>query len=67
MLRIEPSGDTGTSSYEEAKRDAKNYETFRLADPAECIVLYGSNVLAKSVLPVYEFGRTVKIALPRKR
>lgn len=67
MLRIEPSGDTGTSSYEEAKRDTKNYETFRLADPAECIVLYGSNVLAKSVLPVYEFGRTVKIALPRKR
>lgn len=65
MLRIEPSGDM-TTPYEATKRDT-GYETFRLADPSECIVLYGSSVLAKSILPVYEFGRTVKIALPRKR
>lgn len=65
MLRIEPSGDTSTP-YEATKKDS-SFETFRLADPSECIVLYGSNVLAKTVLPLYEFGRTVKIALPRKR
>lgn len=65
MLRIEPSGDTETPY--EANRKETNYETFRLADPSECIVLYGSRGLSKTVLPVFQFGRTVKIAVPRKR
>lgn len=65
MLRIEPSGNM-TTPYEATKRET-NYETYRLADPSECIVLYGGSVLAKAVLPIYEFGRTVRIAIPRKR
>lgn len=63
LLRIVPSGDTETP-YETTK--SSGYETFRIADPSECTLLYGSEVLDRSVLPVFEFGRTVKIAVPRK-
>lgn len=63
LLRIVPSGDTETP-YETTK--SSGCETFRIADPSECTLLYGSDVLDRRVLPVFEFGRTVKIAVPRK-
>ena len=63
LLRIVPSGDTETP-YETTK--SSGYETFRVADPSECTLSYGSEVLDRRVLPIFEFGRTVKIEVPRK-
>ncbi len=39
----------------------------RVADPATCTVLCGGREYARSVLPVFEFGRTVNVLLPAAR
>lgn len=65
LLQITPSGDT-SCPYEAGRRDGAVVD-YRIADPSECIVVYGNRVLAQAVLPVFEFGRTVHIAVPRKR
>ena len=65
LLQIEPSGDTACP-FEATRRESQT-AAFRIADPSECTVAYGSSVLARAVLPLYEFGRTVEIAVPRKR
>lgn len=65
LLQIEPSGDTAYAY--EASRKEVAAATYRIADPSECVVMCGNRVLTKAVLPVFEFGRTIHVALPRRK
>lgn len=65
LLQITPSGDTG--SIVEATPRETNTVTCRVADAAECAVIFGGRELTQAVLPIFEFGRTIKVALPRKK
>lgn len=65
LLQIMPSGDT-FCPYEAGRREV-SVADYRIADPSECSVVYGNRVLAQVVLPIFEFGRTVHVAIPRKR
>lgn len=60
VLRIVPSGRTECPWESE-----RNGALFRIADPAECTLSYGGEVLDRRVLPVFEMGRTVRIVLPK--
>lgn len=65
LLQIEPSGDTAYA-YEASRKEVAT-ATYRIADPSECVVMCGNRVLTKAVLPVFEFGRTIDVALPRRK
>ena len=56
LLQIEPSGV--------AKSEVV---ACRVADPSTCIVVSGGREYARAVLPVFEFGRTINVALPRRK
>lgn len=65
LLQIEPSGDT--SSAIEASPKETNVVTCRVADPSTCTVNAGGREYARAVLPLFEFGRTINVALPRRK
>ncbi len=65
LLQIEPSGDTATAL--EASAKETNVVTCRVADPSVCSVIFGGRVYARTTLPLFEFGRTVNVALPRRK
>ena len=62
MLQIEPSGDTSLKYVTEAGEKDKIKVDCRVADFATCIVSCGTEPLAKSVLPLFEYGRSFKVA-----
>ena len=39
----------------------------RVAYPSTCTVIAGGKEYARAVLPLFEFGRTVRVALPRRK
>ena len=39
----------------------------RMADPSTCTVIASGREYARAVVPLFEFGRTVQVALPRRR
>lgn len=63
MLQIEPSGDTSLSYITEAGEKDKVTAECRVADFSSCILSYGTERIASAVLPLFEFGRTIKVAL----
>lgn len=65
LLEIEPSGVK--SSFPEAGVKDTNFVTYRIADAATCKVISGGREYARAVLPIFEFGKSVKIAIPRKK
>lgn len=65
LLQIEPSGDTATAL--EASAKETNVVACRVADPSVCSVIFGGRVYARKVLPLFEFGRTINVALPRRK
>lgn len=65
VLQIEPSGDTAVDC--EAGAKETNVASFRVADPAVCTVECGGRQYVRTVLPLFEFGRTVRVALPRRK
>ncbi|WP_290540841.1 DUF4831 family protein [Alistipes sp.] len=65
LLLIEPSG-AAKSDLEAAPRES-SVVTCRVADPSTCIVVSGNREYARAVLPVFEFGRTINVALPRRK
>lgn len=65
LLEIEPSGVQ--SPFLEAGVKDTNYVTYRIADVATCKVVSGGREYARAVLPIFEFGKTIKIAIPRKK
>ena len=38
-----------------------------VADPSVCTVIAGGCEYARAVLPLFEFGRTINVALPRRK
>lgn len=63
LLQIEPSGDTQTEL--EASRKEGSVVLCRVADPSVCTVIANGREYARAVLPIFEFGRTIRVALPR--
>lgn len=62
MLQIEPSGDTSLKYVTEAGEKDKITVDCRVADYATCVVSCGTEPIAKSVLPLFEYGRSFKVA-----
>ena len=62
MLHIEPSGDTSLKYVTEAGEKDKIQVDCRVADFATCVVSCGTEPIAKSVLPLVEYGRSFKVA-----
>lgn len=65
LLQIEPSGDTAVPI--EASAKEPSVVTCRVADPSTCTVICAGREYARTVLPIFEFGRTVKVALLRRK
>ncbi|OUN58713.1 DUF4831 family protein [Alistipes sp. An66] len=65
LLQIEPSGALPASELEAGPKEREVVKC-RVADPSTCTVVAGGREYARSVLPVFEFGRTINVALPRK-
>ena len=51
----------------EASAKESNTVTCRVADPSVCTVIAGGREYARAVLPLFEFGRTINVALPRRK
>ena len=65
LLQIEPSG-VAKSDLEAGPKETQ-VVACRVADPSTCIVVSGGREYARAVLPVFEFGRTINVALPRRK
>lgn len=65
LLQIEPSGDTTTTI--EASAKEPSVVVCRVADPSTCTVICAGREYARTVLPIFEFGRTINVALPRRK
>lgn len=65
LLRIEPS--YAVSALPQAGPKEPNVVACRVADLSTCTVICAGRECARAVLPLYEFGRTVKLALPRQK
>lgn len=66
LLQIRPSGQSAVQGVKVAT-ERERYVTMRVADNSECSLLFGSDELARAVLPLFAFGRDVRVALPSKR
>ncbi len=66
LLQIEPSGADVASGIEASVKEPSVVKC-RVADPSTCTVICGGREYARAVLPVFEFGRTIHVALPRRR
>lgn len=64
LLQIEPSGEHMAAGLE-ADSNNRSVTMFRVADPATCTVHCGGKEMDRKVLPLFEFGRTIRVALPR--
>lgn len=66
MLKITPSGKSRVTNITEADAKAKSFVEVTLADLANCEVTIsdGKSPLCVKVLPIYEFGRTIRVAAP---
>lgn len=62
MLQIEPSGDTSLKYITEAGEKDKVQIDCRVADFATCVISCGTEPISKRVLPMFEFGRSFKVA-----
>ena len=62
MLQIDPSGDTSLQYIAEAGIKDKVTIDCRVADFSSCILSCGTERIASAVLPLFEFGRTIKVA-----
>lgn len=62
LLQLEPSGSTACAI--EAGPRVKSYITCRVADPATCTVVSGGVEYGRTVLPIFELGRTIRVEVP---
>jgi len=65
LLQIEPSGK-GASAVEAGPKE-QSYTMCRLADLSTCTVICAGRELDRVVLPIYEFGRSIRVAVPRRK
>lgn len=66
LLQIEPSGADVAVDLEAAVKESAVVKC-RVADPSTCTVICGGREFARAVLPVFEFGRTITVELPRRK
>ena len=66
LLQIEPSGASPAAELEAGPKES-NVVPCRVADPSTCTVHSGGHEYGRAVLPVFEFGRTINVALPRRK
>lgn len=66
LLQIEPSGAAVASEIEAGPKESSVVKC-RVADPSTCTVLSGGSEYGRAVLPIFEFGRTINVALPRRK
>lgn len=66
LLQIEPSGNIADEELRASDKES-NVVTCRVADPSVCIVMGSEGEYARAVLPVFEFGRTIRVAAPRRK
>lgn len=66
LLQIEPSGTTVAAGLEAGPKETSVVQC-RVADPSVCTVIAAGREYARAVLPVFEFGRTIDVALPRRK
>jgi len=64
LLEIDPGEPFAVEAAPAKSADVVNCRT---AAPCLCSVRTGNSLLASQTLPIFEFGRTVKVALPRRR
>ena len=62
VLKITPSANTALKYSSEADARAKSTAEVRIANMAKCEVVYDDAAIATVTLPIYEFGKTVKVA-----
>ncbi|MDE6445602.1 MAG: DUF4831 family protein [Alistipes sp.] len=65
LLQIEPSGKS-VSAVEAGPRE-QSYTMCRVADLSTCTVICAGRELDRVVLPLFEFGRSIRVALPRRK
>ncbi len=65
LLQIEPS--VVSVAELQASIKERNLVSCRVASPATCTVILAGREYAKSVLPIFEFGESVKVAVPYSR
>lgn len=65
LLQIRPSGRDAVEGLREAGEKEQSM-LYRVADNSECLLIWGADEIAHSVLPLYTFGRDVKVALPQQ-
>lgn len=65
LLQVEPSG--ASHSDIEAGPKEQNVVMCRVADPVTCTVLSNGTEYVRAVLPIFEFGRTIRVALPKRK
>ncbi len=65
LLQIEPS--ESAVSVLEAGPKVKEVVMCRVADPSTCTVIAAGREYARTVLPLFEFGRTIRVAAPVER
>lgn len=66
LLQIEPSDAAPVTELEAGPKETSTVKC-RVADPSTCTVIAAGSELARAVLPVFEFGRTIEVALPRRK
>ena len=66
ILQIDPSGADLASGLEASAKETSVVKC-RVADPSTCTVIAGGREFGRAVLPLYEFGRTMNVALPRRK
>lgn len=66
LLQIEPSGASVAADLEAPAKET-NVVKCRVADPSTCTIICGGREYARAVLPVFEFGRVIDVALPRRK
>ncbi len=65
LLQITPSGATSVEI--EAGPKESSFVKCRVADPSTCTVIAGGVEYGRAVLPLFEFGRTIHVAAPRRK
>lgn len=67
VLQIEPSGRVDATVPVEASAKDTNTVDCRVADLSTCSVVAGGQEYTRVVLPLFEFGRTIRVPLPRRK
>jgi len=71
FMQITPTGSmpsfVAVLPHEKAKTKDMELKKFRVAALSQCSVVYGSEELAQTILPVFEFGRSIEVLIPSEK